>query len=281
MKYCDKITFVILTFNEEARVERAVRNFVKYGKVLVVDNYSVDKTVELASAAGAQILLHKNPGWGEDENTVSIVKSAIATPWIYWGYSDEIVDRETMIAMLDVIEAGDHAIVNIARKNYYYGNFTHDAYRNTMNRAFLRDAIDFSGNTIHNFGKVTAPEQAIRYLDPDRYFVHHFISNTAKAYVYTLDVYTDIEAAHSPLKSPGKMLLAMAKDFTLHYFVRGARRAGRAGFYLAMAMLYYRLLLAMKTYERQHGLTKLTIEERNNQVRDRLLVDLDRGPGAP
>jgi glycosyltransferase involved in cell wall biosynthesis len=281
MKYCDKITFVIFTFNETARVERSVRNFVKYGKVLVVDNYSVDNTAELAVAAGAQVLLHKNPGWGEDENTVSIVKAAITTPWIYWGYSDEIVDRQTMATMLDVIEAGQHAIVNIARKNYYYGNFTHDAYRNRMNRAFQRDAIDFTGNTIHNFGKVTVTEQAIKMLDADRYFVHHFISNTAKAYVYTLDVYTDIEAAHAPLTPPFKMLLAMGKDFFLNFVVRGARHAGRAGFYLAMAMLYYRLLLAMKAYERQHGLTKLTIEERNNKVRDLLLVDLERGPGAP
>ena len=281
MKFCDQITFVIFTFNEGARVERAVRNFTRCGRVLVVDNCSSDNTADLAIAAGAQVLRHQNPGWVEDEETVRIVKAAVATPWIYWGYSDEIVDRDTLAALLQVVEEGRHAIVNIARKNYFYGSFTHEAYRNTMNRAFLKDAIDFSGNTIHRFGQPTVPDAMIKALDPDRFFVHHFISNTARSYVGTLDGYTDIEAAHAPFKSPPVMLLAMLKDFLVNYFLRGGRRAGRAGFYLGMAMLYYRLLLTMKVYEREHGLTRGTIEERNNQVRDRLLVDLEHGSDAP
>lgn len=274
--YCDKITFVIFTYNEEARIERAVRNFRSRGRVLVVDNLSGDRTRELAAGLGAEVLEHRNPGWVEDEMTVSVVKAAVKTPWIYWGYSDEIVDRATMNAMLEAVEGGGCDIVNIARKNYYYGVFLHEAYLNTMNRVFKKDAIDFSGNTIHNFGRVTVHEQAIRRLDPAKYFVHHFISNTAKSYVRTLDGYTDIEAAHVHYKAPWKMLLSMAKSYFLNYFVAGGRKAGRPGFYLGMAMVYYQLLLEMKVYERELGLTTATIEERNNRQRDLLLLDLER-----
>ena len=281
MNLRDKITFVIFTFNEAARVERAVRNFAPYGQVLVVDNCSTDATAELAVAAGARVLRRQNPGWVEDEGTVAAVKAAVSTPWIYWGYSDEIVDRDTMAALHEAIEDGRYSIVNIARKNYFYGRFVADAYRNTMNRAFLKDAIDFTGNTIHDFGRVTVLPERIKALDPDRYFVHHFISNTAKSYMHTLDGYTDIEASHAPFKSPPAMLLEMLKDFVANYFLRGGRRAGRAGFYLAMSMLYYRLLLTMKVYEREQGLTRSSIEDRNNVVRDRLLADLERHPDAP
>lgn len=281
MKFCDQITFVIFTFNEAARVERAVRNFAPYGRVLVVDNCSTDVTAELAVAAGAQVLLHRNPGWVEDEDTVAAVKAAVATPWIYWGYSDEIVDRDTLVALREAIGDGRYSIVNIARKNYFYGRFVAEAYRNTMNRAFLKDAIDFAGNTIHNFGRVAVLPDRIKTLDPERHFVHHFISNTAKSYMHTLDGYTDIEASHAPFKSPPAMLLAMLKDFIANYFLRGGRRAGRAGFYLAMSMLYYRLLLTMKVYEREQGLTRSSIEDRNNVVRDGLLADLERDLDAP
>ncbi|RYE68785.1 MAG: hypothetical protein EOO81_09105, partial [Oxalobacteraceae bacterium] len=170
--FSDKITFVLFMFNEEARVERAVRNFNRYGQVLIVDCFSTDRTCEIAISLGAEILKYQNHGWVEDEHTTNLIKATVKTPWIYWGFADEIVDRATMDQMIAAIEGGKHAIVNIARKNYYYGEFCHDAYRNTQNRAFKKEAIDFRGNTIHNFGKATVPESEIAYLDPSRYFVH-------------------------------------------------------------------------------------------------------------
>jgi glycosyltransferase involved in cell wall biosynthesis len=275
MTFCHQITFVLFMFNEEARVERAVRNFRTYGRVLVVDNHSTDRTVEIAKSLGAEVLLHKNSGWVEDEHTTSVVKAAVQTPWLYWGFSDEIVDRATMVAMLSAIEVGQYSIVNIARKNYYYGEFCHDAYRNTQTRAFKKDAVDFRGNVIHQFGKPSVPESEICYLDPDRYFVHHFISNTAKSYMASLDRYTDIESAHTEPMPPVKMLLRMARGFLGHYFVKGGRKAGRAGVYLGLQMAFYTLLLTMKSYERVHKLDTKSIEDRNNSKRDSLLRDLE------
>lgn len=271
----NQITFVLFMFNEEARIERAVRNFLPFGRVLVVDNYSTDRTVEIARSLGADVLMHKNPGWVEDEGTTSVVKAAVQTPWLYWGFSDEIVDRETMAAMLAAIDSGKYSIVNIARKNYYYGEFCYDAYRNTQNRAFKKDAIDFRGNTIHQFGKPTVSDSEIAFLDPDKYFVHHFISNTVKTYLGSLDRYTDIEAQHSEPPKPMKMLLRMLKGFLGNYFIKGGRKAGRAGVYLGLLMSVYQLMLATKAYERVFELSTLGIEKRNNVIRDRLLVELE------
>ena len=274
--YCKKITFVVFTFNEEGRVERAVRNFRPYGKVLIVDNHSTDKTVELACRLGADVLRHKNRGWVEDDVTVARVKEAVSTPWLYWGFSDEILDQQTMMAMLEIIEAGQHSIVNIARKNYYYGEFCHEAYCNTQNRAFLKDAINFAGNRIHHFGTPTVDDSAIATLDPKRHFVHHFISNTAKSYLRSLDAYSDIEAIDSLTPSPCGTALRVLRGFFGHYVLRGGRRAGRAGFYLGLQMVYYSVLLAMKAYERDQDLTTTTIERHNNVVRDRLLRSLEQ-----
>ena len=279
--FSKQITFVLFMFNEEARIERAVRNFLPYGRVLVVDNHSTDRTVEIAKALGTDVLLHKNAGWVEDECTTSVVKARVQTPWLYWGFSDEIVDRATMEAMLTAIEASDCSIVNIARKNYYYGQFTHNAYRNTQSRAFKKDAIDFRGNTIHHFGTPTVPDSAIAYLNPDKYFVHHFISNTAKSYMGSLDRYTDVESAHTRPMRPVKMLMRMARGFLGHYFLKGGYKAGRAGVYLGLQTAMYTLMLSMKAYEREHDLSTRTIEIRNNQIRDELLLELERSSARP
>jgi glycosyltransferase involved in cell wall biosynthesis len=277
MMYSEKITFVLFMFNEEARVERAVRNFNKFGRVLIVDCFSTDRTCEMAVALGAEILKYQNHGWVEDEHTTSLIKATVKTPWIYWGFADEIVGRATMDEMISAVEGGKYAIVNIARKNYYYGEFCHAAYRNIQNRAFLKDAIDFKGNRIHHFGKATVPESSILYLDPGKHFVHHFISNTAKVYNRTIDSYSDIEAVDTPLSSPLKLLARMAVGFLKNYYIYGGRKAGMAGFYLGMQQSFYHLMIAMKVHEREHNLVKLTIEERNNEIRDGLLAQLERG----
>ena len=274
--FSDKITFVLFMFNEEARIERAVRNFLPFGRVLVVDNFSTDRTVDIAKSLGAEVLLHKNQGWVEDEQTTALVKSSVETPWIYWGFSDEIVDIATMQAMLAAVEGGEYSIVNIARKNYYYGEFCHDAYRNTQTRAFKKDAVDFTGNVIHQFGKATVSESEICYLDPDSFFVHHFISNTAKSYMASLDRYTDIESEHSEPVPTVKMLLGMARGFLGHYFLKGGRKAGQAGIYLGLQTSLYTLLLSMKAYERKRKLDLQSIEERNNKIRDELLAELEQ-----
>jgi glycosyltransferase involved in cell wall biosynthesis len=275
--YSDKITFVLFMFNEEARVERAVRNFNKYGRVLIVDCFSTDRTCEMAIALGAEIFKYQNHGWVEDEETTSIIKATVKTPWIYWGFADEIVGRATMDEMIAAIEGGKYAIVNIARKNYYYGEFCHAAYCGTQNRAFLKDAIDFRGNRIHHFGKATVPESSILRLDPAKHCVHHFISNTAKVYFRSIDGYTDIDAADAPMRSPVMLLIRMTAGFLGNYFFRGGHRAGKAGFYFGMMNALYQLMVSMKAYERKHDLVKLTIEDRNNRIRDELLADLERG----
>lgn len=272
--FSDKVTFVLFMYNEEKRVERAIRNFLSFGRVLIVDNYSSDQTVSIAQSMGASVVLHKNKGWVEDEETAAVVKSAVKTEWLYWGFSDEIVDYATMCAMLAAIDSGQYSIVNIARKNYYYGRFCHEAYQNSQSRAFKKNAIDFTGNVIHQFGKACVPDAEICYLSSSRYFIHHFISNNAKSYLASLDRYTDIEAEKAKPVCLIRMLLSMVRSFIGHYFLKGGYRSGRAGAYLAIQVSLYTFLLSVKAYERTKGLNVQSIEALNNQTRDHLLEEI-------
>ena len=84
------ITFVVFTFNEALRLPGVIKNFRKYGRILVVDNFSTDETVAIARAAGCEVLMNKNAGWVEDFETTEKVKAAVQTPWIYWAFADEM-----------------------------------------------------------------------------------------------------------------------------------------------------------------------------------------------
>lgn len=268
------ITFVVFTFNEAARIERVVRNLRGSGEVLVVDNHSTDETATLAEALGARVLRHRNPGWVEDEQTADVVKSAVRTPWIYWGYADEMLSQHTLDHILAVVRADRHDVISIARENYYYGRHCHHAFSGgPLPRIFRKDAIDFTGNTIHRFGKVTAPDDRIFHVDRKRHTVHHFISNTAQTYLRSYDRYTDVEAQHDDAPHPASLLVRSLLMLLKHYYFRSGYKAGREGFYLGLQMVYFDWLLAMKRFERQKQYDVSQIERLNNFERDRILIE--------
>jgi len=275
-EFSSKVTFVIFTYNEQLRIDRAIRNFIKYGKVLVVDNFSSDSTVEIAKKHNCDILMNKNPGWVEDEITTGRVFDAISTEWIYWAYADELIERKSLERIISIIESDQHDIISITRKNYYYGRFCHDAFADRLNRVFRVGAIDFTSNKIHEFGKRLVADSRV-YTLPEDLFVHHFISNTATSYLKVMDKYTDIQAPReSKYKSKFMLLLQSSKCFITNYFINGAYKAGSAGFYLVLNMAYYVILLSMKKYEHDYSLTGDKIERLNNSHRDDILKTIEK-----
>lgn len=268
------ITFVIFTYNEAARIERVIRNLQTSGPVLIVDNHSTDDTVVLAEQLGARTLLHRNPGWVEDEGTAALVKAAVTSPWIYWGYADEMMSRETLDHVVSIVHTDRYDVICIARDNYYYGKHCHYAFSGGwLPRLFKKNAIDFSGNNIHHFGRIIVPKDHIYHVDRKHYFVHHFISNTAQTYLRSYDRYTDVEALHDPPPHPVRMICRSLGTFLWNYLFRGGYRAGREGFYFSLQMIYFDWLLAMKRFERLHGYDVTGIERINNVARDAILAD--------
>lgn len=63
-----KVVAVLTAYNDELSIAAAVRDFKKsrhIGEVIVVDNNSRDKTVEVARKAGARVLTETKPGYGQ------------------------------------------------------------------------------------------------------------------------------------------------------------------------------------------------------------------------
>jgi len=272
---CPTITFVIFTYNEEKRLSRVLENFAHVGPLLIVDNESTDGTLEIARRYGASILINKNEGWVEDEKTVERVKKAVQTEWIYWAFADELIGHDTIDAIRRAISENKYDIINIARKNYYYGRFCHNAFADRMNRIFKPHAIDFSGNVIHSFGRTTVPIDRIKML-PDRYFVHHFISNVAKSYILTMDRYTDLHAAPILSKSPLRLIGSSLKLAFIQFFKNGGWKAGRAGAFLTANCAFYNWMLSMKSFELRHNIDRAEIERINDKTRDEILSEIKR-----
>lgn len=84
------ISVIILTYNEEIHIERCIRNAQKFAKeIFLVDSYSTDRTIEIATKLGAKVYQHiwennhsKQFNWG-------LKNLPIQTEWVYKMDADE------------------------------------------------------------------------------------------------------------------------------------------------------------------------------------------------
>ena len=270
------ITFVIFTFNEESRIEAVIKNFISFGKILIADNKSTDRTIEIAKQYGCDIYLReKHYDFVENQELVDSLYPEISTDWLYWGFADEMLESKTINKILDIIRANQFDIINIDRKNYFYGDFCYDIYSSRTNKIFKKGTIDFKDNKIHGFGKSTVSNERICMLD-DKYFVHHFISNNAASYLNVINRYTESEESiiHKKYDSIWYSILLFLKNILVNYFFKKGYKTGFSAIVLIELMIFYSIIKNIKMHEKLKELTPISIEEKNNIHRKSIIDNL-------
>ncbi|WP_462152105.1 glycosyltransferase family 2 protein [Pseudoalteromonas xiamenensis] len=91
------ITVLILTFNEEKHIARCIDSLLPFtNKIIIVDSYSTDKTVEIAESKGAKVFKNRwvnyatQYQWGLDNCQIS-------TEWVMRMDADEYVEADLAI----------------------------------------------------------------------------------------------------------------------------------------------------------------------------------------
>lgn len=88
------LTTIILTFNEEKNIANAINSVKSLSKrIVVVDSFSTDKTVEIAKSLGAEVIQNKWINYSK-QYVYAIENANITTQWIFRLDADEIVTKE-------------------------------------------------------------------------------------------------------------------------------------------------------------------------------------------
>ncbi len=95
------VTVFLLTLNEEHYIQRCLDRFLPWAaEVLVVDSGSTDRTREIATAAGARVIVQPFLGWVPQLN---VAMDAASFDWCFRVDADEIVDDELAEAVANAI----------------------------------------------------------------------------------------------------------------------------------------------------------------------------------
>ena len=85
-----KIACIILTLNEEPRIEEALKQFRRYVNfILVVDGESTDKTVEIAKKYANKTVIHTFSGSFADEKNYARTLVPVDCDYLLWADADE------------------------------------------------------------------------------------------------------------------------------------------------------------------------------------------------
>lgn len=115
----NKLSVVIITFNEEENIGKcidSVRQVVD--EVVVIDSFSTDKTIEIAKAKGARIILHKFEGHIQQKN---FAKEQATHNWVLSIDADETLSEELKQSIAIAKQSSDADGYTMNRLNFYCG----------------------------------------------------------------------------------------------------------------------------------------------------------------
>ena len=115
------LSVVIITKNEENFIKDAVKSAQFADEVIVLDNYSADKTCEIAKKLGAKVFQKEWQGYGVQKN---IAVSLASNDWVFVLDSDERITTQLKNEIIETLKNPLFDGYKIARLNFFFGKKT-------------------------------------------------------------------------------------------------------------------------------------------------------------
>jgi len=97
------ISVIILTFNEEIHIERCITNARRFAKeIFIVDSFSTDKTVEIATRMGAKVYQHPWENYSR-QFCWGLQHLPIQTEWVWRMDADEYLTDELITELHETL----------------------------------------------------------------------------------------------------------------------------------------------------------------------------------
>lgn len=244
------VSVLVHTLNEEKNIRNCLETIKWADEIVMVDMYSDDKTVEIASRYTDKIFYHERMGYADPARQFGLEKAS--NNWILIVDADELVPLKLKKKLETIIEEDLADIVSIPHNNYFFGKlmkFTGwGPLQDTHHRLFKKDFV-FISDKIHS--TFTERENARIYeITDDKEGFIHFNYLGVEHFLEKLNRYTTIEAkalfeADKDIKFKS-VINQMVNEFRKRYFKLNGRKEGYRGFSLSFLMSVYRLVTYTK-----------------------------------
>ncbi len=229
------LTAVILTLNESAHIQECVKSVDWADRVVVFDSHSEDDTVELAKAAGADVIQSKFENYAQQRNAAL---DAVETDWLFFIDADERGTAELGVEIRRIMAERTEAGWYVPRHNYIFGKLTLGAgwFPDYQLRLLRHGKVRYE-RPVH---EITVVDGEIGYLENP--LIHYNYRDVAH-FQQKQRAYSSYDA--SILKKDGvrakprNFILQPLRQFYWRFVTLKGYRDGLHGLRLSLYMMYY------------------------------------------
>ena len=232
-----KISAVVITFNEEANIEAALRSLEGVvSEIIVVDSHSTDLTVKIARRFTTKVFLRKWTNYSDQKNYAD---GLAEHPWILSLDADERLSPE-LRGEIRAMAADEPACAGFSmpRRVFYLGRWIRHSgwYPDRKVRLFRRERARWEGAYVHETLVVNGE---IRRLEGD---LLHFTYRNISEHLARINAFSDLGAqrlyAQRKKCRLDHLLLAPPGRFIKSYILRLGFLDGFAGLVIAVLNAY-------------------------------------------
>lgn len=249
------ISAVILTKNEEENIERSLQSLSWCDELLVIDDNSEDKTVEIAKKRGAKVYTRSLKGDFAAQRNYGLEKAK--GDWVLFVDADEKVTSTLWYEIMQYTNnpINEYAGFYIKRiDNIWKKELKHGEIGNIkLLRLAKKDAGRWEGK-VHEVWKIKG-----KTLTLNNSLLHFPHASVAK-FLKEINVYTDLRAEELFKKKRKvywwSIILYPKAKFIVNYMFRGGFLDGMPGLVFALMMSFHSFLVRAKLWTLWHKNSK-------------------------
>lgn len=249
-----KISAVVLTRNEEDRIEDCLKTLAFTDEIIIIDNGSTDNTVQLAKKHAASVYTDKSSDFSRLRN---LGREKAKFSWILYLDADERITPKLQTEIMSTAksfnpQSSPHAYF-IRRKNYYLGSEW--PYRDRMERFFWKESLLKWRGKVHESPVVNGSVGMLN--EPLLHYTHRSLDEMVKKTNEWSATEAKLRyASGHPKVVWWRFLRVMFTAFSDSYFIQGGWKAGVTGLIESVYQSFSMFITYAKLWEIQESKNK-------------------------
>lgn len=264
----------ILTYNEEIDIADCIKSALQCDDLILVDSYSTDKTIEIASEYPIRIFQHKFESHGKQRRWM-LENIETKYEWVYLLEADERMTTELFNECLEAIKSEKYIGYYVAEKMMFLGQWIRysSQYPRHQMRLFKKGEVTFTdfghaerevyqgdvGYLQNAYPHYTCSKGLSRWLDKH----NRYSTDEAKETISQLETRKNINWQELFLGETEVIRRRALKDLSLRipfrplmrwfymYFILRGFLDGKAGFAWCTLQAFYEYFILLKVEELQ------------------------------
>ncbi len=253
------ISAIVIAKNEEKMIKACLDSLSFSNEVIVIDNGSEDKTLEIAKKMEAKVFEYKSKDFSDLRNFGA---DKTTTDWILYVDADERVPLRLKEEIKSkILKNSSFDAYKLKRKNFYLGNYEWP-YIEKLERLFKKDKLKGWQGKLHESPIV---EGKVGELEG---FLLHYTHRDLTSMVNKTNEWSETEAElryanNHPRMTWWRFPRVMIPAFINSYIIQGGWKVGTAG----LVESIYQVFSIFITYARLWELQQEKIKSQNAKVK--------------